>query len=313
MKIRFWGVALGGLLSLSCAGSSKPAATPEDQAEARTAAEKHFTFAPVAGTKYAHVMRRLDEVTFEGHPVRFAEEWEITWHVEIKPETNLFVFRNTLAGLKLAVNGAAVLQGSEVAGSQAYFDLAFDGEGNVVDVRNTQSLTDAISAVVRPENKGLVTQMFSAENLRFLFFVRAQERGRELVGQNAAVGSTWSYQFEASPGVEAAETKLTVKEAVPCGAAHCVKVVRETKLNDNMVWMGAAARVEQFVADRGADPKSIVLKSAEVRLVDELVLVPERMEFHGATFDQDARLSVTNGAEELSVRFRTTRSSEYKY
>lgn len=318
MKIRFLPALLGSLLSLGCAGNSKSAEGPAPEQQGATvnqqgAVAKQFTFAPAVGTKYGHVMRRVDEVTFEGHPVRFAEEWEIAWNVEIKQETNLFVFRNTLAGLKLSVNGAAVLQGSEVAASQAHFDLALDGEGNVVDVRNTQSLTDAISGVVRPENKELVAQMFSTENLRVLFFVRAEERGRELVGQDARVGSTWAYQFEASPGVQAAETKLTVKEALPCGAAACVKVVRETKLNDNMVWAGAAARVEQFVAERGGDPKNIVLKKAEVRLVDELLVVPERMEFHGATFDQDARLSVTNGTEELSVHFRTARSSEYKY
>jgi len=258
-------------------------------------------------------MHRLDEVTFEGHPVRFAEEWEIAWNVEIKQETNLYVYRMTLAGLKLSIDGAARLQGTEVAGAKAYFDLVLDGEGNVVDIRNTQSLTDALVAVVSEENKKPVSEMFSANNLNLLFFVRTEERGREILGQNAKVGSTWSYQFKTEDGTPAAERTLSVKEEVPCGKSTCVKVARQTQLNQQMVWQGAAASVARFVTDRGGKPEEIALKDADVRLADELLVVPERMEFHATSFDQSAKLSVSNGPEELTVHFHTLRTSEYEY
>jgi hypothetical protein len=293
---------------LGCGPSSKPAETAPP-----VVASKKFVFAPRVGARFTHTMRRLDEVTFEGHPVRFAEEWELVWNVEIRQETNLFVFRHVLGGLKLTVNAAPLLAGPEVAQSAAYFDLAFDGEGNVVDIRHTQSLTDAVAQVVKPENQQLAVQMFSAENLRMLFFARAEERGRELFGQNAELGSSWSYRVDAAPSVPAAERTLVVKEAVPCAKEDCVKVVRETKLNPDLVWQGAAARVEQFITERGGDPKTISLEKADVQLLDEMLIVPERMEFHGAVFDQNATLGVSHGGEKLTVHFRTLRVSEYAY
>jgi hypothetical protein len=282
--------------------------------DAKTAAAESdtFKFSPRLGSKFRHVMTRAQELTIVGTPLRQMEEWKLTWDIELSAEQDAVLMRATMASLALSVNGAEVLRGDEVTSKQAFVEILVDSSGKVIDVRRTQTLTDAIVSVARPEAAEVVRAVFHPEALRYHFAGLVAERLADLTGRPAKVGSSW--QIDAAPDAPGAATRtLRVTAAEACGAFNCVKVASETKIAPEVVWESAKAQVANYVSSRGGDPAAVQLGNAEVELVDEVLVEPATLQFHGATFSQAATITVQAPEGQLTVKSSLKRTSTYEF
>jgi len=279
-------------------------------AEAATAGT--FTFAPRIGSKFRHVMTRAQELAIVGTPLRQVEEWKLTWDVELSAEQDAVLMRATLVTLGLSVNGATVLAGDEVTSKQAFVEILMDSTGHVIDVRRTQTLTDAIVSVARPEAAEVVRGIFHPEALRYHFAVLAAERTADLVGHPAAVGSSWEIDAAAdAPGAATRTLRVTAEEK--CATFTCVKVARETRIAPEIVWESAKAQVADYVSSQGGDPAAVKLEKADVELVDEMLVEPATLQFHSASFDQAATITVGAPSGQLTVKSSLKRTSSYEF
>jgi len=293
----------------ACASKGGEAKSADSAAEASAAT---FQYAPRIGSKFRHVQYRTQELTIVGTPLRQIEEWKLTWDVELSAEQDAVLMRGNLVALELAVNGAKVLQGDEVAPQKAFVEILFDKAGQVIDVRRTQTITDAIASVARPEAVEVVRAAFHPEALRYHFAVLVAERTADLVGRPAAVGSSW--EIDAAPDAPgAAKRTLRVTAEEPCATFTCARVARETRIAPEIVWESAKVQVEEYVKSQGGDPALVKLEKAEVVLVDEMVVEPGTMQFHGAAFDQSATITVQGPSGQLTVKSSLKRGSTYQF
>jgi hypothetical protein len=300
-------VLLASLLVLTPACGPKGDAKSAEAAEAGT-----FRFAPRIGSKFRHVMSRTQELSIVGTPLRQVEEWKLTWDMELSAEQDAVLLRATMVTLELAVNGAPVLRGDEVTSKQAFVEVLLDSTGGVIDVRRTQTLTDAIVNVARPEAAEAVRAAFHPEALRYHFAVLVAERTLDLSGRPSAVGSSW--QVDAAPDAPGAATRtlrVTAEEA--CGAFTCVRVARETRIAPEIVWDAAKADVAAYVTSQGGDATAVNLEKADVELVDEMLVEPATLQFHGASFSQSATIMVQSPKGQLTVKSSLKRASTYTF
>jgi hypothetical protein len=291
-----------------------PACGPKaGDAKAPSASEvAAFQYAPRIGSKFRHVMTRAEELTIVGTPLRQLEEWTITWDVTLSSENNATLMRGELAALALSVNGAKVLAGDEVAPKKAFVEILLDSEGKVIDVRRTETLTDAIVSVANPEAAPVVRAIFDAEGLRYHFAGLVAERAADLRGRPTKVGASW--QIDAAPEAPGAATRtLRIVDEEPCGAFSCVKVARETRILPELVWAAAKNDVAAYVKEKGGDPEKIELAKVDVELVDEMVVEPATLQFHAASFLQSSTLTVASPAGELTVKSSLKRTSSYEF
>jgi len=96
-----------GVLLFACAPSNT-------EKESNTAAEARavtFVYAPALNRPHRESMRRSEEFSIPGSPLRNLEEWLMDWDVVVQQETNLFRRTMKLVGLKIDVNGAPALRG----------------------------------------------------------------------------------------------------------------------------------------------------------------------------------------------------------
>lgn len=294
------------LLTPACASKGGDAKAPA--AEAATT----FQYAPRIGSKFRHIMTRAEESSIVGTPLRQLEEWTITWNVELTTENEATLMRAELAGLALSVNGATVLNGDEVAAKKAFIEILLDSQGRVIDVRRTDTLTDAIVSVSNPESAPIVRAIFEPNGLRYHFAGLVAERVVDLQGKPATVGSSW--QVESAPDAPGAATRtLRVMASEPCGAFSCVKVDRETRVAPEIVWEAARQRVADYVKSQGGDPEKIQLAKANIELKDEMLVEPATLQFHGASFVQAATLTVESPNGQLTVTSSLKRSSSYEF
>lgn len=300
------------LFALSGCASKTGDAKAGDAKSAAAAEAGTFTYAPRIGSKFRHVMSRAEELTIVGTPLRQIEEWKLTWDVELSAEQDAVLMRGNLSALQLSVNGAEVLRGDEVAAKQAFVEILFDKQGRVIDVRRTQTITDAIVSVARPEAADAVRAIFDPEALRYHFAALVAERTADLAGRSSNVGASW--QIDAAPDAPGAATRtLRVTKAEPCGAFGCVQVARETRIAPELVWESAKADVAAYVASQGGDPATIKLEKADVELVDEMLVEPATLQFHGASFSQSATITVAGPSGQLTIKSSQRRSSTYEF
>jgi hypothetical protein len=286
---------------------------PKDGAKAPEAGQAtSFQFAPRIGSKFRHVMTRAEELAIVGTPFRQLEEWTITWDVSLTAENNATLMRGELAALELKVNGVQVLKGDEVASKKAFVEILLDSSGTVIDVRRTDTITDAIVSAANPESASVVRAIFDPEALRYHFAGLVSERTADLTGHPANSGASW--QIEADPNAPGLATRtLRVGDAEPCGAFSCVKVARETRIAPEVVWAAAKHDVEEYVKSQGGDVTKVTLAKADVQLTDEMLVEPATMQFHGASFLQATTLTVDAPAGQLTVKSSLKRGSSYKF
>src|SRR6478735_8211963 len=116
-----------GVLLFACAPSNT-------EKESNTAAEARavtFVYAPALNRPHRESMRRSEEFSIPGSPLRNLEEWLLDWNVVVHKETNLFRRSMKLVGLKFNVNGVATLRGDEVKASTVTIDVLTDKDSNV--------------------------------------------------------------------------------------------------------------------------------------------------------------------------------------
>ena len=294
-----------GLLSLffclsACGGAE---GEPKTAAQAKPAA---FTYAPALDKPRRETMRRTEEVTIPGSPMRESEQWTMEWQVVTTRETNLFRRNLRLVGLKITINGAEQLRGDEVKASQAAIDVLTDKDSNVVDVRGTEDLSNAIVKLADPKVQPILARVFSPARLKMLVVMRSMELHADFVGRPTAVGSQWIATDQSSN----ATRQISIVGETPCGAAQCLKVLRKYDLDQQAVYGEISGRVAAYVQAQGGDPSKVSLVGMDVKLEDQLIIDPATMDFQGARFNQEAKIRVKGPNGELAVTFSVQRETD---
>jgi len=268
-----------------------------------------FVYAPALNKPYRETMTRYEEVSIPGSPMRDSQKWTMDFDVVTSNEANLFKRSHRLVGLKINVNGAEQLRGDEVKADLATVDVLTDKDSNVVDVRGTDQLSDAIAHLGAPEVQALLKRIFSADRLKSLVILRNLEQHADFVGRPAQVGSQWQ-ATEAGSGVI---RQIRVAGETPCDGTKCLQVQRVYDLDKQAVFAEVSERVADYVKAQGFDPTKVTLTSMDIKLEDSLVIDPATMDYHGARFSQDATLHVTGPNGELPVAFKVLRERSYKF
>ena len=289
---------------LACSGAAPAPATAEAQAAPET-----FTFAPALDRPFHYTQRRFEEVSVPGSPMRNSEDWLINWEVVTKQESNHFRRTLRLVGLKISVNGLDLLQGHEVKQSFAAIDVLTDKDANVVDIRGTDQLSEALVALASPEGRPGVARLFSPENLKALVLTRSRELNSDFVGRPTKVGSQWMANTPGASGTR----QIRVVAEEPCGSDRCLRVVREYDVDRAAIQANVSAQVAAYVESRGADPSQVKVVGMDLKHEDSLLINPSTMEYHDAKFDEAATIHVSTPEGELAVAFKLQRSSSYEY
>ena len=299
-----YGAFLAGLFLVACA---EPGADSKTAADAQTG---KFVYAPTLGKPYRETTRRTEEVSIPGSPMRDAEEWTLDWEVVTTQEANLFKRSYKLVGLKINSNGADLLRGDEIKSNAVVVDVLTDKDSNVVDVRGTDKLSEAIAGLGSPEAQPVLRRIFSPERLKAIVVLRSIEFHADFVGRPSQVGSQWMSN-DASGGGGTREIRVVGES--PCGAAKCAQVTRKYEVDRKALYQEISARVAEYVHSQGGDPSQVQVTGMDLKLEDSLLLEPSSMDCHGAHFVQDATIRVTGPKGELPVAFKQRRETEYKY
>jgi hypothetical protein len=297
-------MVLGAALLLSACGGS--------DTEAKTAAQATpgvFTYAPAIDRPHRETMRRIEETSIPGTPMREAEQWTMEWDVVTTRESNLFKRSLKLVGLKINVNGAEQLRGDEVMPAMATVDVLTDKDANVVDVRGSDQFSAAIVALGDAKTKPVLERIFSPARLKALVVVRSMELHSDLVGRPTPVGSQWIATDPLSGGTR----QLRVTGEAPCAAARCLEVVRQYDVDKQAVFAEIAERIGAYVQAQGGDPSKVKLVGMDVKLEDTLLIDPATMDYHRARFNQEATIKVAGEKGELSVASKSRRETDVKY
>lgn len=297
-------LALGVALFLgACGGADTGAKTPE------SGNPQKFTYAPPLDKIYHETMRRTEETSIPGSPMRESEQWTMDFDVVTTREANLFKRTRRLVGLKITMNGAEQLKGDEVKPAMATVDVLTDKDANVVDVRGTDQLSAAIVGLGDAKSQPILQKIFSPERLKALIVVRSMEAHLDLVGRPTPVGSQWTAVDPVSGGTR----QLRVTAETPCGASRCLEVVRQYDVDKQALFAGIAQQVGAYVQAQGGDPSKVALVGMDVKLEDTLLIDPATMEYHRARFNQDAAIKVAGDKAELTVAFKSHRETDVKY
>ena len=268
-----------------------------------------FTYAPLVGKPFHETMRRYEEVSIPGTPMRDGEQWTMDWDVVTTQENNLYKRSFKLVGFKIAVNGMDLLRGDEIKAAMATVDVLTDKDSNVVDVRGSEDLSAAMVGLGNAEAQPVLRRMFAPELLKALVVVRIRELHEDFVGHPAAAGSQWVVTDPSGHGTR--QIKVVAEE--PCAERRCVRVSREYELDRQAIYDNVSTHVAAYVKAQGGDPASVKVAGMDLKHEDSLLIDPATMEYYGATFVQNATLKVASEKGELSVAFKFERSSAFRY
>jgi len=286
-----------------------PSNTERESNTAADARAATFVYAPVLNRPHQERMRRTEEFSIPGSPLRNVEEWVMDWDVVVHPETNLFRRSMTLVGLKINVNGAELLRGDEVKANTVTLDVLTDKDANVVDVRGTDKFSAAIVALGSPEAQPALRRIFSPERLKALAVDRIIQLHADFVGHPAQPGSNWLVNDPSKAGTR----QIRVLAATPCGSNRCVQVRREYDIDRQALYADISQRVGAYVQSQGSDPSKVAVTGMDLKLEDSLVIEPSTMEFYSVDFLQDVNLHVTGPNGELPVKLKIQRQTQYRY
>jgi hypothetical protein len=303
VSFKYRAVVAGALFFSACA---QPGAESNTAAAAQSST---FVYAPAVGKPVRETMRRYEEMSIPGSPIRESEEWTMEWDAVTTRESNLYKRSLKLVGLKIAANGQEVLRGDEVKANQVVLEVLTDKDANVVDVRGTDQFSAAIVGLGAPEAQPVLRRIFSPERLKALAVLRTVELRSDFVGRPSQVGSQW---MASDPnGGPTREIRVVAEEA--CGSARCAKVTRKFDVDKNALYQEVSARVAEYVKSQGGDPSQIKVSGMDLKLQDSISLDPASMDCHGARFIQDATIRVAGPNGELPVAFKQRRETDYAY
>jgi len=294
-----------GLFAVACGGATD---APKGAVDA-AAPTGTFVYSPTLDKPYRETMRRYEEMSIPGSPLKDAEQWTMEWEAVTTRENNLFKRSLKLVSLKLNVNGVDQLRGDEVKASMVTLQVLTDKDSNVVDVRGADDFSAAIVALGAPEAQPILKRIFSPERLKALAVVRSMEQHADFVGRPSKVGSEW---IATDTGGGASRNIKVLKEA-PCGASRCVQVSRTYDIDRQAVFSEVAERVAGYVQSQGGDPSKVSLKDMKLVLEDQFLIDPATMNVHGGRFERTATILVAGPTGELSIAFRVRRETDNVY
>jgi len=292
-----------GLFVAACGGATD---APKGAADAQAGT---FIYAPTLDKPYRETMRRYEEMSIPGSPLKDAEQWTLEWEALTTRENNLFKRSLKLVALKLNVNGVDQLRGDEVKASMVTLQVLTDKDSNVVDVRGAEDFSAAIVALGAPEAQPILKRVFSPARMKSLAVVRSQEQHADFVGRPAKVGSQWI----ATDTTGGASREIKVVKEAPCGTARCLQVSRSYDVDRQAVFAEVAERIAAYVQSQGGDPTKVALKDMKLVLEDAFLIDPATMNVHGGRFERNATLFVTGPNGDLSVAFRVRRETDNIY
>jgi hypothetical protein len=263
----------------------------------------------VLDKRFLHKQRRYEEVSIPGSPMRRSEEFIMEWDVITKQESNLFRATQRLVNLKININGLELLKGTEIKDDMVAIDILTDKDSNVVDVRGTEQLSQALVALAAPEAQPQVARIFSADRLKALAVLRSLERHADFVGRPTKVGSQWMANDAATGGTK----QIRVVAEEPCGTQTCLRVIREYDADKQAIKDSVAAQVKADVEAKGGDPSKVDVVGMDIKHEDKLLIDPRTMEYHGASFVQNATVAVAGPEGQMQVAFKLERDSAYQY
>jgi hypothetical protein len=302
-SFKYRAVVVGALLLGACA---QPGAESNTAAQAQSG---KFVYAPALGKPVRETMRRYEEMSIPGSPLRDAEEWTMEWDAVTTQEANLYKRSLKLISLKINANGQELLRGDELKASQVVLDVLTDKDANVVDVRGTDQFSAAIVGLGSPEAQPVLRRIFSPERLKALAVVRTTELRSDFVGRPSQVGSQWM----ASDPSGGPPREIRVVGEETCGTGKCAQVTRKFDVDRNALYQEVSSRVADYVKSQGGDPSQVKVTGMDLKLQDSLLLDPASMDCHGARFVQDATIRVAGPKGELPVAVKQRRETDYKY
>ena len=296
--------AVGLLLCLGACSSGN--GEPKSAAQAQPVV---FTYAPALNARHRETMRREEEVSIPGTPMRNAERWVIDWDVVTSRESDLYKRSLTLVGLKINVNGVDALRGDEVKASPVTIEVTTGKNGEVVDVRGTERLSEAIAKLGAPDVQPALRRIFSPQRLRALVALRSVEQHADFVGRPTRVGSQWKAK---DPDTGQARQMQVVREE-RCDAAQCLRVRREYDVDRKALFEEISDNVATYVKSQGGDPSAVKVVGTDVKIEDSLLIDPATMDYHSARFNESATIRVAGPNGELPISIQRLRETAYKY
>ena len=126
---------------------------------------------------------------------------------------------------------------------------------------------------------------------------------RDAVGHPTAPGSTWTVA-DTDPAVK--RKSMTVDRLEPCGTARCARVTAQYDVDPQAAARQALREAAEFLAANGVNPADAEVLEASLDYRDELLLEPNTLVDHGATFSQIARVTFSGPrGQRIPVEFRT--------
>ena len=300
------GLTVGLVLCLGACAGGNGNGEPKSAAHARP---EVFTYAPAVNAHHRETMRRGEEVSIPGTPMRNFETWTMDWDVETSRESNGYKRSLMLVGLKVNVNGVAAVRDSEVKASPVVIDVITDKDSNVVDVRGTERLSEAIAKGGDLQVQPVLRRIFSPQRLQALVALRSAEQHADFVGRPTRVGSHW----EAKDPDTGQSRQVQVVGEERCGDTQCLRVRREYDVDRNALFEAVSEDVAAYVKSQGGDPSKVKVVGADVKLEDSLLIDPATMDYHSARFNESATIRVAGPNGELPISLQRLRETDYKY
>ena len=283
------GWLLAAVLTTACA--TTPAVAPT------------FTYAPPTGTRFVRTVKVVSEASLVGRPYRQRVEQEYVWNVGFAREGEQTLVTQQLQRLAVRVNGADVIDGERVPGSNVSVDLLVSREPRVIEVRGAEKAAEALSGMVSPTVQPTSAPRLGPEQVKEIAVARFEMVVRDVEGRPTAPGSTWAV---ADPDPTVKRKSMTVDRLEPCGTARCARITAQYEVEPEAAARQALRSAAEFLAANGVNPAEAEVLEATLDYRDELLLEPSTLLDHGATFSQIARVTFAGPrGQRIPVEFRT--------
>jgi len=285
-------VVLGWLCVAALAGAC---ATPATVAPT-------FTYAPPKGTHYVRTVKVVNQATLIGSPLRQREEQEFVWKVAFTRQGELTVVTHQLQRLSVRLDDARVLELDGPSAEKVSVDLLVSPGPRVIDVRGAEQAASVLSSLAPATGTASGTAI-EPEQVRKIAVALFEMMVRDVIGHATAPGSTW-VAMDPDPAVD--RKTMRVERLEPCGAARCARVTAEYQLSSDRT-VNALQPASFILAQSGMDPATAQVVDAELEYQEEIIVEPETLVDHSASFARISRVIFARPDGTLvPVEFRTT-------
>jgi hypothetical protein len=264
-----------------------------------------FTYAPPAGTRYVRTVKIVTETSLPGSAFRQRVEREFVWNIGVSKDGDNTLVKQQLQRLAVRVNGADIVDGERVPGSNLSVDLVVDKSAKVVDVRGAEQAAELLNGLLRPgAAQDASDQAFTTEAVKEIAVARFEMVVRDLVGHPTAPGSSWTVPDD-DPAVR--KKTVSVDKLEACGGATCARVSAQYDVEPQAASRRAMRSGAAFLRQNGVNPATTEVLDTSFDARDELLVEPSTMIDHSATFSQTARVIFAGAkGQPIAVEFRAS-------